>query len=140
MDIFQNIDLDVELILTDFQALRPNTDRTYLTPISHQEALSIHRYRYQQKAVLIGINYFRQRGELADCVRNAQNMSQYLIGYLQYRPQDMIILTDHHSDPMSQPTKRNILCAMHWLVKDTQPSDSLMLYYSGKTPRLGTVA
>jgi len=32
---------------------------------------------------------------------------------------------------MSQPTKANILRAMHWLVKDSQPNDSLFFHYSG---------
>ena len=32
---------------------------------------------------------------------------------------------------MSQPTKQNILRAMHWLVKDARPNDSLFFHYSG---------
>jgi hypothetical protein len=32
---------------------------------------------------------------------------------------------------MSQPTKANILRAMHWLVKDAKPNDSLFFHYSG---------
>jgi hypothetical protein len=40
---------------------------------------------------------------------------------------------------MSQPTKANILRAMHWLVKDAKPNDSLFFHYSGhggQTPDL----
>jgi len=32
---------------------------------------------------------------------------------------------------MSQPTKQNMLRAMHWLVKDARPNDSLFFHYSG---------
>jgi len=32
---------------------------------------------------------------------------------------------------MSQPTKQNLLRAMHWLVKDARPNDSLFFHYSG---------
>jgi len=32
---------------------------------------------------------------------------------------------------MSQPTKENIFRAMHWLVKDARPNDSLFFHYSG---------
>ena len=44
----------------------------------------------------------------------------------------MVILTDDQQNPMSQPTKANILRAMHWLVKDAKPNDSLFFHYSGK--------
>lgn len=43
----------------------------------------------------------------------------------------MVLLTDDQQNPMSQPTKANILRAMHWLVKDAQPNDSLFFHYSG---------
>lgn len=51
----------------------------------------------------------------------------------------MVILTDDQQNPMSQPTKQNILRAMHWLVKDARPNDSLFFHYSGhggQTPDL----
>jgi hypothetical protein len=34
-----------------------------------------------------------------------------------YHEGDMVILTDDQRSPRRQPTKHNILCAMHWLVK-----------------------
>ena len=43
----------------------------------------------------------------------------------------MVTLTDDQQNPMSQPTKANILRAMHWLVKDARPNDSLFFHYSG---------
>ena len=43
----------------------------------------------------------------------------------------MVLLTDDQQNPMSQPTKANILRAMHWLIKDAQPNDSLFFHYSG---------
>lgn len=43
----------------------------------------------------------------------------------------MVILTDDQQNPMSQPTKQNILRAMHWLVKDARPNDALFFHYSG---------
>ena len=44
----------------------------------------------------------------------------------------MVILTDDQQNAMSQPTKVNILRAMHWLVKDARPNDSLFFHYSGR--------
>ncbi|MCJ1482793.1 Ca(2+)-dependent cysteine protease [Schaereria dolodes] len=93
----------------------------------------------RRKALLIGINYFSQRGQLRGCINDVKNMSTYLNNNFGYAREDMVILTDDQQNPMSQPTKQNILRAMHWLVKDATPNDSLFFHYSGhggQTPDL----
>ncbi|RYP30068.1 hypothetical protein DL767_006419 [Monosporascus sp. MG133] len=85
----------------------------------------------RRKALLIGINYFGQRGQLRGCINDVRNMSAYLVQNFSYKREDMVILTDDQQNPMSQPTKQNILRAMHWLVKDAKPNDSLFFHYSG---------
>jgi hypothetical protein len=97
-------------------------------------------YQYSQcsgrkKALLIGINYFGQRGQLRGCINDVRNMSQYLMEAFGYKRDDMVILTDDQQNPTSQPTKQNILRAMHWLVKDARPNDSLFFHYSGNICR-----
>jgi metacaspase-1 len=93
----------------------------------------------KRKALLIGINYFGQRGQLRGCINDVKNMSTYLNQNFGYAREDMVTLTDDQQNPMSQPTKANILRAMHWLVKDARPNDSLFFHYSGhggQTPDL----
>jgi hypothetical protein len=85
----------------------------------------------RRKALLIGINYFGQRGQLRGCINDVKNMSTYLNEFFGYKREDMVTLTDDQQNPMSQPTKANILRAMHWLVKDSKPNDSLFFHYSG---------
>lgn len=86
----------------------------------------------KRKALLIGINYFSHpRGQLKGCINDVKNMSAYLNQNFGYAREDMVILTDDQQNPMSQPTKQNILRAMHWLVKDARPNDSLFFHYSG---------
>lgn len=85
----------------------------------------------RRKALLIGINYFGQRGQLRGCINDARNMAAYLAEHFGYKREDMVILTDDQQNPMSQPTKQNLLRAMHWLVKDARPNDSLFFHYSG---------
>lgn len=66
-------------------------------------------------------------------------MSTYLNERFGYAREDMVTLTDDQHNPMSQPTKANILRAMHWLVKEAHPNDSLFFHYSGhggQTPDL----
>lgn len=99
-------------------------------------APSNYAFQYSQcngrrKALLVGINYFGQRGQLRGCINDVRNMSQYLAEHFGYKREDMVILTDDQQNPMSQPTKQNILRAMHWLVKDARPNDSLFFHYSG---------
>jgi hypothetical protein len=89
-----------------------------------------------RKALLIGINYFGQRGQLKGCINDVKNMSTYLNNHFNYKREDMVILTDDQQNPMSLPTKQNILRAMHWLVKDARPNDSLFFHYSGTHTRL----
>jgi metacaspase-1 len=43
----------------------------------------------------------------------------------------MVMLRDDSPDPVKQPTRHNMLRAMHWLVSDAQPNDSLFFHYSG---------
>lgn len=85
----------------------------------------------RRKALLIGVNYFGQRGQLRGCINDVKNMSTYLNSHFGYKREDMVCLTDDQQNPMSQPTKANILRAMHWLVKDARPNDSLFFHYSG---------
>jgi hypothetical protein len=85
----------------------------------------------RRKGLLIGINYFGQRGQLRGCINDVRNMTAYLVEHFGYKREDMVILTDDQQNPMSQPTKQNILRAMHWLVKDARPNDSLFFHYSG---------
>lgn len=87
----------------------------------------------KRKALLIGINYFGQRGQLRGCINDVKNMSTFLHQRFQYKREDMVILTDDQQNPRSQPTKQNIIQAMHWLVKDAQPTDSLFFHYSGRS-------
>lgn len=85
----------------------------------------------KRKALLIGINYFGQKGELRGCINDVQNLSAFLIERYGYRREDMVVLTDDQPNPVMQPTKANIVRAMEWLVKNAQPNDALFLHYSG---------
>jgi metacaspase-1 len=85
----------------------------------------------KRKALLIGINYFGQKGQLRGCINDVKNMSAFLTERFGYKRDDMVILTDDQRAPVSQPTKANIIKAMHWLVKDAKPGDSLFFHYSG---------
>lgn len=85
-----------------------------------------------KRALLIGINYFGQRGELSGCLNDIANVELYLraCGYT-----DFTILKDDPSDPKftspCAPTKSNIIKAMRDVVAKTRSGDVLYVHYSG---------
>lgn len=85
----------------------------------------------RRKALLIGVNYFGQKGELRGCINDVHNVMNYLMENFGYRREDIVTLTDDQQNPVSHPTKNNILRAMNWLVQGCQPNDSLFFHFSG---------
>ncbi|KXX76799.1 Metacaspase-1A [Madurella mycetomatis] len=85
----------------------------------------------KRRALLIGINYFGQKGELRGCINDTKNVSAFLIENYGYKREDMVILTDDQQNPIMRPTKENIIRAMQWLVANAQPNDALFLHFSG---------
>jgi uncharacterized caspase-like protein len=91
----------------------------------------------RKKALLIGINYYNQRGELKGCVNDVENIFKLLVITYGWNPHDITILTDgalkgipNCLEPQS-PTRANILSRLRWLVDGCLPGDSLFLLYSG---------
>jgi len=82
-----------------------------------------------KRAVLIGINYTGQQGELSGCHNDVHNIKEYLKEVHGFERGDMTVLMDdgkHHD-----PTKKNIMTALTTLVKRTQPGDAVFVHYSG---------
>ncbi|THU86580.1 peptidase C14 [Dendrothele bispora CBS 962.96] len=89
------------------------------------------RFKGRKKALCIGINYFGQPKELRSCINDAEHVRAFLIQYYDFKYEDIVILADDRENPRQQPTRRNIIDAMYWLVKDARPNDSLFFQYSG---------
>ncbi|EFR03731.1 metacaspase-1 [Nannizzia gypsea CBS 118893] len=99
-------------------------------------APSTYRFKYsncsgRRRALLVGINYFGQGRPLKGCINDVARMSTFLNRRYGYRREDMVILTDDQANPMSHPTKANMIRAMHWLVSGAKPNDSLFFHFSG---------
>ena len=99
-------------------------------PPSHGGLLS--NCRGNKKALLIGINYFGQRGELRGCINDVNNIKSLIQsrGFMD-DSSHMVILTEDQRDPRYQPTRENIIEGMLWLVSEARPNDSLFFHYSG---------
>ncbi|GHP06976.1 hypothetical protein PPROV_000572000 [Pycnococcus provasolii] len=88
----------------------------------------------RRKALIVGINYVGQRGELGGCCNDA-NCLQHLFTTKFGLPQENIVrLTDDEHgrrDRNFMPTRQNIINGMRWLVSDVRPGDTLFFTYSG---------
>ncbi|TFK27140.1 metacaspase [Coprinopsis marcescibilis] len=85
----------------------------------------------KKKALLIGINYTGQNGELRGCINDVQNIKRFLCEKWHYKPEDMVVLTDDQSNARMRPTKANIIQAARWLVSGASPNDALFFHFSG---------
>ena len=56
-----------------------------------------------KRAVLVGINYVGQQGELSGCHNDVKNISSYLQQVQGFRPQNMITLMDDRVLYMANP-------------------------------------
>jgi len=81
-----------------------------------------------KRALLIGINYRGQKGELRGCINDVNNVRQYIVQH-GYDAGNMRVLTDDNQSAM--PTKQNILDGFRWLMSGVRPGDSLFIHYSG---------
>ncbi|KAH7884201.1 caspase domain-containing protein, partial [Phlebopus sp. FC_14] len=85
----------------------------------------------RKKALLIGINYTGQRRELHGCINDVKNVKRFLTSSWGYHDGDIVMLVDETNNPRQMPTRRNMIDAMRWLVKDAKPHDALFFHYSG---------
>ncbi|CAM9241592.1 unnamed protein product, partial [Discosporangium mesarthrocarpum] len=83
------------------------------------------------KALMIGINYVGQQGELAGCHNDVTAMQAHIAenGYPSPEGENLkIIMDDGEHDA---PTRENIVAGFRWLVDGAKAGDSLFMHYSG---------
>mmetsp|Transcript_4806 Transcript_4806/g.5489 ORF Transcript_4806/g.5489 Transcript_4806/m.5489 type:complete len:313 (-) Transcript_4806:273-1211(-) len=87
-----------------------------------------------KRAVMIGINYVGQDGELAGCHNDVLNMKEYLMDVHEFEEDNMMILMDDGEHV--EPNQANILSAYRRVVALSQPGDVVYLHYSGHGGKL----
>jgi len=82
-----------------------------------------------RRAVLIGINYEGQQGELSGCINDAKNVKKYLMEVQGFLEDDIVCLFDdgYHR----APTRDNITAALKQLSQDSYSGDVAFVHYSG---------
>ncbi|KAJ7610116.1 caspase domain-containing protein [Roridomyces roridus] len=85
----------------------------------------------RRRALCIGINYLGQSHALRGCITDAKHTFVFLVEHAGYRPEEIVVLTDDSPNPRGQPTRKNMIKAMKWLVRGAKPDDALFFHYSG---------
>lgn len=99
-----------------------------LFDISHPD------YEGTKRAVMIGINYVGQSGELAGCHNDVLNMKEYLMDVHEFEEDNIVLLMDDGEN--IDPTRDNIMEAYARIVEDSEPGDVVYLHYSGHGGKL----
>jgi len=81
------------------------------------------------RALLVGINYVGQQGELRGCHNDVESMKGYLLGQ-GYSEENMRVVCDDSSSEV-EPTYDGIVESFRWLTSGAQAGDSLFFHYSG---------
>jgi len=82
-----------------------------------------------RRAVMIGINYVGQEGELAGCHNDVLNMKEYIMNVHGFEEENIDILMDDGTH--SSPTYVNIVRAFSRIVEASQSGDVVFTHYSG---------
>ncbi|KAK7401158.1 hypothetical protein VNO78_12477 [Psophocarpus tetragonolobus] len=87
--------------------------------------------RYNKRAVLCGVSYRRRKFRLKGTINDVSNMKDLMMKKFKFPEECIRVLTEQEQNANMIPTKHNILESLRWLVKDCQPGDSLVFYFSG---------
>lgn len=87
-----------------------------------------------KRALLIGINYVGQQGQLSGCHNDVGNIKDYLIERQGFDESNVVVLMDDGKH--GAPTYDNIIKAFRHLVAQTSAGDSCFFHYSGHGGRI----
>lgn len=88
----------------------------------------------KRRALLIGINYVGQQGELSGCHNDVANIKEYIMAVHGFEEENIVVLMDDGEH--EPPTRENIMNGYKKLVEESDPGDSVFCHYSGHGGRL----
>lgn len=87
-----------------------------------------------KRALLIGINYVGQQGQLSGCHNDVARIKEHLIEREGFSESNIQVLMDDGSH--QSPTRANIMAGFKSLTSQTEPGDAAFFHYSGHGGRL----
>lgn len=86
-------------------------------------------YEGVNRAVMIGVNYIGQSGELRGCHNDVLNMREYLMDVHKFDQRNIELLMD--DGVHTNPTKKNIIKAFRDIVDVSKHGDKVYIHFSG---------
>lgn len=132
---FKDVLLRMRLILRSkgFEQI-PQLSSSHSLDVDTPFDLSPEHFSGTKRAVMIGINYVGQAGELAGCHNDVLNMKEYLMDVHEFEDENITVLMDDGVHP--DPTRSNIMYAYQRVVQQSEPGDVVYLHYSGHGGKL----
>ncbi|MBL6996656.1 caspase family protein [Desulfobacula sp.] len=78
-----------------------------------------------KKALLVGVNRYKNVGSLNGCVNDVRNIADILTSYYGFSTSEIRTIVDE------SVTRDNLMQRLDWLTDDAQPGDSLLFHFSG---------
>ncbi len=78
-----------------------------------------------KRALLIGINNYKNFQNLRGCINDTKSMRKILMNYLGFEAENIRVIVDDRA------TKENIEERLKWLVKVSKPNDHVIVHFSG---------
>lgn len=83
----------------------------------------------ERRALLVGINYVGQNGQLSGCHNDVFNMKKFIKNVYGYPERNITVLVDDISH--AYPTRQKIMSSLQNLVAQSKAGDSVYFHYSG---------
>ncbi|EEC45839.1 metacaspase [Phaeodactylum tricornutum CCAP 1055/1] len=130
-------DLSFQEVLMKMRGILSQGRYTQIPQLSSSRPLDIHQsfnivpanFTGTRRAVMIGINYTGQQGQLSGCHNDVKNMIEFIKDIHGFEDENITILMDDGAH--TEPTYKNILAAYHELVSSAKAGDAIFCHYSG---------
>lgn len=127
---FQEVLLAMRDILSQGQyAQIPQLTSSRPLDLQNQFSLVPDNFSGTKRALMIGINYIGQDGELSGCHNDVGNMMEYIKDVHGFPESNITLLMDDGQH--TEPTFENIMNAYKTLVASSQAGDAVFCHYSG---------
>lgn len=136
------VDLSFQEVLMKMRGILKQGRFTQIPQLSSSRPLDMnHKFEIipenfsgTRRAVMIGINYVGQQGQLSGCHNDVLNMVEYIKDIHGFKDENITILMDDGKH--LSPTRQNILNAYRTLVNEARPGDAIFCHYSGHGGKL----
>lgn len=135
-------DLSFQEVLLNMRDTLSSGDYTQIPQLSSSRPLDVnHTFEIvpegctgNRTALLIGINYVGQQGELSGCHNDVLNIKKYIMDVHGFSEENITVLLDDGYHP--DPTRENIINGYKQLVAGASSGDAIFCHYSGHGGRL----